>query len=219
MPTAVVTGANGGVGSEVTRVLVSRGWEVLAQYHSKPGEEHEAIWWRADFKSTAPEFEHLPHRSRIHALIHCAGVNMHTRCEDAFIDDWQETMALHLVGPAQLTNQCLPALRKAGGHVIYLNSVSAITPVPEWAPYCASKAAAKAWLDCLRREEPEILVTDIFAEKIDTPMRRDALAFSDAVYEPDEYMKPESVARIIARLLEVPHDIEPSDMTLKASGR
>ncbi|MBN9644355.1 SDR family NAD(P)-dependent oxidoreductase [Corynebacterium mendelii] len=219
MPTAIVTGASGGLGSEVTSLLVERGWEVLAQYHNQPGAEKDAIWWKADFTSGAPEFEHLPHRKHIHALIHCAGTATQTRCEDAFIDDWQEAMALHLIGPAQLTNQCLPALRQAAGHVIYINSLIALTPEAEWAPYCASKAAAKAWLACLRQEEPGIVATEIFADKIDTQQRRTVLAKSSMLYEPDDYMQPEAVARVVARLLDAPPEIEPSSVMLRRSGR
>jgi short-subunit dehydrogenase len=48
----------------------------------------------------------------------------------------------NLTGPMVLTRACLPHLT-AGAHIIFIASLAGMVPVPDEAPYCASKAGLR----------------------------------------------------------------------------
>ena len=72
-------------------------------------------------------------------------------------------MARHLrgqrVGAVALTLALLPALRRARGHVVFINSGAGQKVSPGLASYSASKFALRAFADSLRADEPDLRVT------------------------------------------------------------
>src|SRR6202051_1805006 len=55
-------------------------------------------------------------------LIHNAGVAYPGRVAEASVDEWRATMGVNVIGAVALTLAVLPALRTAGGHVVFINS-------------------------------------------------------------------------------------------------
>jgi NADP-dependent 3-hydroxy acid dehydrogenase YdfG len=74
------------------------------------------------------------------------------------------------------------------------------------ASYSASKFAARAFADSLREEEPLLRVTSVHPGRIDTPMQRRLRAFERGEYDADAYLRPETVARVIADTVNAPRD-------------
>lgn len=210
-PHALVTGASGGVGREVVRQLLARGWAVTAQYRSKPGTE-AANWWHADFTAPLPPLE-MP--ERLDALIHCAGVSPIGWTEHTSREVWEETMAVNLHAPVDLTNRLLPALRSVGGHMVYVNSGAGHNTKPQWTVYSASKFAARAWCDGLRGEEPEIRVTSVYPGRIATEMQRTIVETLGETWSPEQYLSPVTVAGAIVNVLATPADAQTSELTLR----
>lgn len=208
---ALVTGASGGVGRAVVQQLLADGWAVTAQYRSTPGPE-AASWWHADFTGTLPPLE-MP--ERLNALIHCAGVCPIGWTEDFDRAVWEETMAVNLHAPVDLTNRLLPALRAAGGHVVYVNSGAGQNTRPQWTVYSASKFAARAWCDGLRGEEPDIRVTSVYPGRIATEMQRRIVGELGEAWEPERFLSPETVADAIVGVLATPGDAQATDLTLR----
>lgn len=63
--------------------------------------------------------------------------------------EYEAVMSVNLYGIIDMTNACLPLLRKEKGRVVNMTSICGrITLAPT--PYCASKYAAEACSDCLR---------------------------------------------------------------------
>ena len=65
----------------------------------------------------------------------------------------REQLDVNLVSPALLTRACLPALRAAGGIVVFVNSAAGLSAGATWAAYAASKFGLRALADSLRAEE------------------------------------------------------------------
>lgn len=214
MSTAIVTGASGGVGLEVTRLLLADGWDVHAQYRTAPG-ELDAHWFQASF----PSLDGVPALDSLDAIIHCAGVCTLKRVGAFSLDDWSSAMSVNLYGPAALTAHYLPLLRASGGHVIYLNSGAGYRANPGWGSYAASKFAARAWCDALRAEEPLIRVTGIHPGRIDTPMQEAIVASEGGTYEPSLYLSPATVATAVMQALNAPVDAHPFEVNLRPRGK
>ena len=99
-------------------------------------------------------------------LIHNAGVAYPGRVAESTVDEWRATMAVNVVGAVALTLALLPALRSAGGHVVFVNSGSGINASPGLASYSASKFALRGFADSLRNDEP-VAAGDVGASRPD----------------------------------------------------
>ena len=187
IPHAVVTGASRGVGLSVTRLLLDRGYRVFAHYRTAPADlQHSRLmWWQADF--LVPLDDAAPGVDKLDALVHCAGIAS--------------------VGRGQL--------RAARGTVVYLNSGAGRQAAAGWSAYSASKHAARGWCDALRAEEPEIRVTSVFPGRIATDMQRAIRVQEGLPYVPDEYLDPNTVARVVGDALETPRDASLTDVVVR----
>ncbi|MBZ8177222.1 SDR family oxidoreductase [Corynebacterium sp. 3HC-13] len=219
---AVVTGASGGVGAIITQELLAKGWEVYPQYRREAA-RHEveerlsgAHWWQADFlRPPAEALANLPVLDTVDAVIHCAGVCPLGELWRVDQGTWQETMQLNVIAPALLTGRLIEQLRAAQGHVIYLNSGAGQHTRPEWGCYSASKFAARAWCDGLRAEEEKLRVTSIYPGRIATQMQREVVASLEETWQPEKYLRPESVAAAVIAALESTPDAHPTEITLR----
>lgn len=188
--TALVTGASRGIGLAVAIELARRGLDVVASVRSADG---EAVLTEAGASAgvgsrisvvtmdvTDPESYVVPEDLTV--LVNNAGYDAdHLPLEFADIDEWRSMFEANLFGMAQLTSAAIPALRaNAPSVVATVTSSSILTPVPFYAGYRASKAAASALCDSLRIELapfgvrvveilPGPVDTDMFAASLESP--------------------------------------------------
>lgn len=216
----VVTGASQGVGLATAQLFAAFGFEVHAQYRTSPGEipMGNVHWWQADFTDPAALETNLPSLERLDALIHCAGV-----CElGSMAEVTREQLLGHyevnVVAPALVTAHFLPALRAANGIVVVVNSGAGQHTHANWGAYSASKFAARAWADALRQEEPEIRVTSIYPGRIATNMQRSIRAQEGKEFEPEKYLRPDTVASQILNVVAAPGDASLDEIILRPNG-
>lgn len=201
------------MGRATTSRLLEEGWVVYGQYNTAIPEDftHPNLhWWQADFLGpfiTPPQVE------RLDALILSAGIARLGGTLTAPRSEWEEHMAVNLHAPVQLTAALLPALQAAGGHVVYINSGAGKASFPQWGVYAASKFAARAWMDALRGEHPELRVTSIFPGRIATDMQKAIRAQEGGQYTPEQYLQPEDLAATISEALNTPADQHQPDIT------
>ncbi len=140
------------------------------------------------------------------ALIHNAGVAYPGRVGESTIEEWQDTLAVNVIGVVALTLALLPALRSAGGHVVFVNSGSGINASPGLASYSASKYALRGFADSLRNDEPSLRVTSVHPGRIATEMQEGLVAYEGGEYDPSRFLSPETVAKVIADAVNAPAD-------------
>ncbi|AKK04239.1 SDR family oxidoreductase [Corynebacterium epidermidicanis] len=209
---AVITGASSGVGLAVAKQCADLGYTVYAHYRTAPAfEASEVHWWQADF----PDLGEIPELSACDLLVHCAGVCELSPVSETTLSDWQAAMDVNLLGPVALTNALLPALRAAGGHVIYINSGAGLRANPTWGTYAASKFAARAWCDALRAEEPKIRVTSVHPGRIDTPMQEAIVKSEGGTYDGAKFLQSNTVATAVLNLVQLPADTQPNSIELR----
>ncbi|MEV4107396.1 SDR family oxidoreductase [Nonomuraea sp. NPDC049695] len=220
-PTALVTGASRGIGAAVAKalgpthhvILNGRDEESLAAVAAGLP---DARLWPVELTEVAePDVAGI---DRLDVLVHSAGINRMGRIADLAADAWRQTLEVNVVAVAELTRLLLPALRRAGGHVICVNSGSGQRANPEWAAYAASKFALKAFADALRLEEPELRVTTVYPGRTATDMQRELRRYEGGAFEPEKYLQPETVARAVLAAVTAGPDAHLTELTLRPRG-
>jgi len=122
-----------------------------------------------------------------------------------------------MVAAHSLTRQLLPSLKQRKGQIAYINSRAGRIVVPEYAAYCASKFALRAYADALREElrPHRVRVLSVYPGKTDTPMLRGLLAEIGKTYEAEKYSRPADVARVTVDALLLPRHVEVPDLTIR----
>lgn len=218
-----VTGASGGIGSALVRELISRGDSVLAIARRKEALEEMALAHDAiqaielDLSTGLTVPEELSTLNLLDGLIHCAGVSAVASVAEASVELWQETLGVNLVAPAELTRSLLPALRNAGGHVIFINAARGVHAVPRWSAYAASRAGLRELADSLRiEEEPNgVKVASVYPDGTATEQLRRTREHFGVPYDPDRCLRPEYVAAAIVDLLDIEDPSLLTEVVLK----
>ncbi|WP_341258471.1 SDR family oxidoreductase [Gordonia malaquae] len=225
MPTALITGASRGVGAQIARALAPTHDLLLG---GRGSAELDTLAMELDGAATFPvdltDHDSLEAATEavtsLDVLVHSAGVASSLESVAGTpADEWRYLLEVNLIAAAELTRLLLPALRAAGGHVVFLNSGAGMRVNPGWTPYAASKFGLRALADGLRLEEPSLRVTSVFPGRIDTDMQRDIVAIEGADYDPSKFLKPETVAAAVAHAISTPSDVHPTDVVLRPTGR
>lgn len=148
--------------------------------------------------------ETLAHgREGLAALVHSAGMVQLGSLEESDVEVLDAHYRLNLRAPYRLTRALLPALRGAGGHVVFVNSGAGLRANARWGAYAASKFGLRALADSLRQElAPDgVRVTTVYPGRTATPMQRSVHDQEGRSYDPSAYVRPEDVARQVAALL------------------
>ena len=77
----------------------------------------------------------------IHILVNNAADFTQKSLEDAEIADWMKVLSVNVIGTALVTKHALPALKKQGGSIINMASMSGIIAQNNFTTYSASKGA------------------------------------------------------------------------------
>ena len=219
MPTAMITGASRGLGSAIAAALAPTHTLFLAGRPSSRldalAEEFGATIWPIDLADTDALPAVVEPIVELDALIHNAGVAYPGRVGESTVDEWRASMQVNVVGAVALTLALLPALRAAGGHVVFINSGAGINASPGLASYSASKFALRGFADSLRNDEPSLRVTSIHPGRIATVMQEGLIAYEGKDYDPSQFLSPESVAKVVADAVNVPPDADIHEVVIR----
>jgi NADP-dependent 3-hydroxy acid dehydrogenase YdfG len=210
MPTALITGASRGIGSAIAAALAPTHALLLA---GRPSPELDATAERLaattlplDLTDTDAISAHTASIDELDVLVHNAGVSMPASVVESTVEQWRTTFEVNVIGVVALTLALLPALRRANGQVVFINSGSGRRVSPGMASYSASKFALRAFADALRNDEPALRVTTVYPGRVDTDMQRELVAYEGGEYDPQRFLRPETVAAVVADVVATPPD-------------
>jgi len=161
MTTALVTGASGGIGAAISRVLAARGVTVALHYQS--GREAAEVTRRSlqgdghilvqadlgDTRAIERLWKEASGLGRIDVVVNNAGIfpnhpPLTTEFED-WVAAWQKTIATNLLGPAHIAHFAARAMvAQGGGRIVNISSRGAFRGEPMAPAYAASKAGLNA---------------------------------------------------------------------------
>ncbi|PKW25505.1 SDR family NAD(P)-dependent oxidoreductase [Phycicoccus duodecadis] len=164
-PVAIVAGASRGLGLEIARQLVGRGWRVhvlardadtlrRAAFGSGPGRAltHVADVSDADAVSRVVDLV-LADEGRLDAAFHVAGTIQVGALDGVTLGHLHEAVDTMLWGPVHLSLAVLPAMRAQGhGRIGVVSSVGGLVAVPRLLPYSVAKFAAVGLAEGLAAE-------------------------------------------------------------------
>lgn len=210
-PLALVTGASRGIGRAIA-VELGRTHRVLVGGRDEAAVAEvvatlpDAVPFLADLTDEAAVATACAGIERLDVLVHSAGVLAHHGpVAEAPGDAWRAAMEVNLIAPATLTRLLLPALRTAGGLVVFLNSGAGLSARAEWSVYAASKFALTALADALRAEEAgRVKVTSIHPGRTATAMQQALRTAEGGSYQPDDYLAVENVAATVRLAVDLP---------------
>src|SRR6185369_9799775 len=219
MPTAMITGAGGGLGSALAEALAPTHTLFLAGRPSHRLDETAgrfgATTWPIDLGDVDDIADVVEPIVELDVLIHNAGVAYPGRVAESSVDEWRATMSVNVVGAVALTLAVLPALNAAGGHVVFINSGAGINASPGLASYSASKFALRGFADALRNDEPGLRVTSVHPGRIATAMQEDLVAYEGREYRPEQFLSAQSVAQITADAVNAPRDADIHEVIVR----
>ncbi|MGE2732115.1 SDR family oxidoreductase [Mycolicibacterium vaccae] len=219
MPTAMITGAGGGLGQALAAALAPTHTLFLAGRPSQRldavAQRYGATTWPMDLADPDSIETVVEPIVELDVLIHNAGVAYPGRVAESTVDQWRATMSVNVIGAVALTQALLPALRAAGGQVVFINSGSGIKASPGLASYSASKFALRSFADSLRNDEPALRVTSIHPGRIATEMQEDLVAYEGRDYDPAQFLSPETVARVTAEAIHTPADAHVHEVVIR----
>jgi NADP-dependent 3-hydroxy acid dehydrogenase YdfG len=210
MPTAMITGAAGGLGSALADALAPTHTLFFAGRPSSRldalAEKFGATTWPIDLADTDAIPAVVEPIVELDVLVHNAGVAYPGRVAESTVDEWRNSMEVNVIGAVALTLSLLPALRSAGGHVVFINSGAGINASRGLASYSASKFALRGFADSLRNDEPSLRVTSVHPGRIATVMQEGLVAYEGRDYDPSHFLQPETVAKVVADAVNAPPD-------------
>jgi NADP-dependent 3-hydroxy acid dehydrogenase YdfG len=219
VPSALITGATGGLGQAIAAALAPTHTLFLAGRPSERldevAERFGATVWPLDLGETDSIPATVEPIVELDVLVHNAGVSYPGRVAESSLDEWRNTMEVNLIGVVALTLPLLPALRASGGHVVFVNSGAGINASPGLASYSASKFALRAFADSLRTDEPALRVTSIHPGRIATAMQEDLVAYEGREYDPQQFLQPATVAQIVADAVRTPTDAHVHEVIVR----
>jgi 3-oxoacyl-[acyl-carrier protein] reductase len=151
----------------------------------------------------------------IDVLINNAGFSPQLRpIVNTRLEDWDHVFELNARAPFLLSKTCLPTMtQQRSGHIINVVTAAVDLAVATIGSYRASKAALRAFAECMREEVKHfgIKVTNILPEPLDTAMRWEVTPD----FPRNQVMSPEEVADVILYVLKHEGNSFVSDLPVR----
>lgn len=219
MPTALITGAGGGIGSAIAEALAPTHTLLLA---GRPSARLDAVaqrlgatTWPLDLADVDGIEVATEIVDELDVLVHNAGVMLPGAAGESYIEEWRATFEVNVFGAVALTLALLPALRAARGQVVFINSGAGQRVSPGMASYSASKFALRAFADSLRSDEPALRVTTVYPGRVDTDMQQDLVAYEGGEYDPARFLRPDTVAQVVAAAIRTPAEAQLQEVVIR----
>ena len=219
----VITGASSGIGRATALMAASRGATVVAAARGSEGletlvAEIEAAGGRAAACPTdmtdAAAVDRLAafavqRYGRIDTWVNDAGVAIAGKLEDISEEDARSVFEVNFWGMVHGCKAALPFLKREGGVIVNLGSVTSDVAAPFMGLYSATKHAIKGYTDALRIElmidRAPVAVTLVKPAPIATPvLEHQRNRMDEQATMPPPFYRPEDVATAILSAAENP---------------
>ncbi|WP_328614261.1 SDR family oxidoreductase [Amycolatopsis sp. NBC_00355] len=231
-----ITGASGGIGEAVARLLAERGAAVVLGARRTErlenlaedirGQGGRAVVCPTDV-TVREDLDRLVARAveefgRLDVLVSNAGISKIGPMADLDVDGWSAMIDVNLRGVLHGIAAALPVFRRQGrGHLVTTVSTAGLKITPTMAVYAGTKNAVRTLLEGLRQESTDgvLRTTAVSPGFVRTELAGsiDNLEVRAEIQRGiDEFaIAPAAVARAVAFAIEQPHDVEIGEIVLR----
>lgn len=159
---AIVTGATSGLGAEIAKTMIDRGWYVFACGRNEKAlaefqnirNAHPLMVDVTSQESIDKAYEEVcKETNHLDALINFSGVQQMGSLIEGNIEIVEKMLEVNLMGMVRMNKTFFPLIKQCNGRIINCSSECGwMTPQPFNGPYTLSKYAVEAYNDSLRRE-------------------------------------------------------------------
>ena len=229
---AFITGGTRGIGHAVALRLLARGYRVvvtgtaasgvsrathaLAEACDDPG---SLLALECDVRDRAAVDLAMQtvvaHFGGLDVLVNNAGVGVGQPISELPVDEWNRIIDTNLTGVFNCCSAAIPNLvKRGGGWIINISSLSSKNPFIGGAAYCASKAGLNAFSEALMQElrPSNIRVSYVLPGSVATGFSGREASDGDAWK-----LSPDDVAQVIEDLLDYPKRSLPSRVEIRPS--
>jgi NAD(P)-dependent dehydrogenase (short-subunit alcohol dehydrogenase family) len=187
--TALVTGAAGGIGAAVVRMLRAQGARVAAADRDTAGIDADA---HLPGDLLDPGYcDALPGAAlaalgRLDILVNNAGVITRGKVTETTDADWDLSIGVNVAAPFRISRAAIPIMAaQGGGAIVNTASCWGLRPGPNHAVYCMTKAALASLTQCMGTDHAHqgIRVNAVCPNEVNTPMLR--TGFAKRGFDPD----------------------------------
>jgi NADP-dependent 3-hydroxy acid dehydrogenase YdfG len=229
--TCVVTGASSGIGRALAIALARAGarvWgiarsrerleSVVGEVTGRPGTVLPLVAdleLDDDLESAGRQI--LSGGDGVDVLVHSATAIALGTFESVPVADFDRQYRVNLRAPVVLTQTLLPALKRARGQIVFINSSAALRASASNSLYAATKHGLKAIADGLRDEiNPErVRVINVYTGRTATPMQEFVHEHEARPYRPELLLRPEDVVEVVLAALAAPPSAEVTDVNVR----
>jgi len=206
----LITGGTGGLGSEVARLALSQGAQVVIPYRQAtameqlkatvpPAHLNRLHLVPANLTDEARVISLIAALPRLDALIHLVGGFSMGDTADYPYRDWKYDFELNVNTTFLVCKHSLKPMQAQNyGRIVTVGSRGAVAPAGKLASYCAAKAAVVAFTQAIADEMKGTNVTAnvVLPSVIDTPTNRQAMGTAQA----SQWVQPAALAQVICFL-------------------
>ena len=232
--TALVTGASGGIGEAICRLLIKRRYRVVATARSRDKLEQLASELGNDLfplaldvtdtKAVGELPKTLPQDfSNVDILVNNAGhdVGGRRRFDQGSAEQWNAIIETNVQGLIQVTHALVGGMLERGrGHIVNIGSIAGLQPTATMAAYVASKYAVHGLSDTLRLDYAGkgIRVTEIMPGMVKSGFAKERLGEDEAAevfYDSfDALLQPQDIAETVFFAIAQPPHVEIAQLVV-----
>jgi len=202
-----ITGANGGLGSSVTRAFLKQGARVIGASRRIKAAEFP----QPNFEAMTIDFDKLDEiksgvariverYGRLDVLVHVVGgFAGGPSIAETSGEMWEQMQNINLNAAFHVFRECIPHLRKSlSGRLIAIGSLAAVQPHANLGAYVVSKTALAMLVQTVALENADAALTAnvILPGTMDTPVNRKAMPDADF----SKWAKTDDVAELVLSL-------------------
>jgi len=217
MKTIILTGASDGLGKEFAQVCLKNHIKIIALCRTKPN--YECEWIKVDLtdeESMTNVCNMIKERySKFDALINCAGVPGVQKLEEITYDCLDNVMKINSIAPMFMTSQLIGLIKENEADIINVGStIGTKQGYPNQLAYTTSKWALRGTSYNLQLElkKYKSRVIELNVGGMNTRMHTKCTGIE--IQNPDEWMNPKDIAKLMLDILQLPKNIEVSEITI-----
>ena len=211
MKKAIITGASGTLGKEISKLLIKKEYKIIniSRNESKLATNIKTDLTKDEDINQAIEIINKEHKD-FNLLIHCSGVLHHNKIGEIKNKEIDDDFSVNIIGVIKLTDKLIPLIKENKGDIVIIGSSGSFKGSADSPVYNSAKHAVLGYVrslqELLKKEGVRVIgfypggFKGQFHIKAQSPLEQETL------------MDPKDLAKLIVSFIELPKNTEVSEI-------